>query len=267
MIGGAYDYLRKKRDALLMASGLFWLPSGMSQANVISAYQFKGVSSESDALTDITGHGYNLTKSSQTYNGNTYSPTWSGSNGFTFAEVYQGLCGYLDNSSLDNQDIKCAVIRFSNLTLDNRGYLITAGGSAGTAQLMAACTYGDINGIQFKGAGFASIWGNASGTPKGHWDYSSSVVTSGVLGVNFGGSGALYKDGSLLTVTRSANANSYFGADVSTKQGHTFGNSHADISDLNNARHAGKKIQCAVFFSVALTTTQHKEVAERMAII
>ena len=264
----AYDYLRKKRDALLMASGQFWLPSGMSQANVLAAYIFKGVASESDALKDITGNGYNLTKSSQTYNGNTYSPTWSASNSFTFSEVYQGLCGYLNNASLNTQDIKCMVVRFSDLSLDNRGYLITAGGSAGTAQLMAACTYSDENGIQFKGAGFASIWGVANaGTPRGHWDYADSVVTSGVLGLNCGSSGALYKDGSLLTVTRSANANSYFGTDTSAKQGYTFGNSHADISDLNNARHAGKKIQCAVFFSVALTTAQHKEVAERMAII
>ena len=263
----AHNYLLQKRDALLSALSLFWLPSGMSSADVLAAYQFKGVSSESVALKDMSGNGRTLTKGSQTYSGTTYTPSWSSSDGFTFDAVYGGNSGYLDNSTLDGQNIQCAIVRFSGLSQTNRGCLVTAGGSSGCAQLMASCTYFTDTVVNRSGAGYVQTWGvYSSGTPLGHWRYTTTTMTSGVLGANFGTSDGLYSNGTKVTATDSGSANTYLGSNTSEiTQSYTFGNTHASISDLNNAIWAGKKIIAAAFYSRALSASEHKEVAERMA--
>ena len=253
----AYTYLMIKRDAMLASSGLFWLPSGVSADNVLAAYQFKGVASESDALKDLSGHGRTLTKASETVNGTTYTPTWSASYGFAFSQAYQGKSGYLDNQTLNGLDIKCAVVRFSNLSLGNRGYLITAGGSSGTAQLMAACTVYKDEVKDLTGAGYTRY--------SGTWYYGSTAITSGVVGANFGSTDGLYIDGVKQTVSSLSGCTTV----TSGTTWRTFGNVHANASNLTNANHAGKRIQAAVFFGgdgfTSLTAAQMKEVYERMA--
>lgn len=247
-----YWYLKKKRDALLASSALFWLPSGMSLDDVLGAYQFKGVSSSSVALSDLSGHGRTLTVTTES--GNT--PSWSASSGYTFTNAYQGKSGYLDNATLDTLNIKSAVIRFSGVSDSyDRTHLITAGGSSGHAQIMARTAIATSDGIStYAGVGYVS--GNNS------WDTNSTYVSSGVVGANFGVSSKLYWNGSHRgTTQRTARTEIGDGGHI----GHTFGNNHAAVSDLNNAQFGGKVIVCAVFFGVALTDDQHLEVAERMA--
>ena len=248
-IGGsmnAYDYLRKKRDAILAGSDLFWLPSGMSYDNVLAAYQFVGVESENVALEDITGHGRRLTKVKQDL-----VPTWNKADGFTFAQRYWDVCGYLDNADLNAQTIRSAVVRFSDVTLDNRCWLITAGGSDGLAQLCAAATVYTDHVVNLGGPGYTS------GAET--WRYGSAPMTEGVLGANFGTADGLYINGAHAAVSSQGSCASAAGVTW-----HTFGNVHADMSDLSNAQHAGKCIQAAVFFSVALSADDHAEVARRI---
>ena len=262
----AHNYLLQKRQALLAASSLFWLPSGMSQANVLAAYQFKGVGSEGVALRDLSGNAHMLSKGSQTYNGTSHTPSWNASTGFTFDAVYGGNSGYLHSASLCALNIKAAVVRFSDVTQNNRCCLITAGGANGTAQLMAACTYFTNEVVNGVGPGYVSVWGvYENGTPNGYWDYNPAQMTSGVLGANFGTAVGMYRNGTNIVVNH-AHACSYLGNNTSQPEASwVFGNTHASKSDLNNAVWAGKKIQAAAFFSVALSAAQHKEVAERMA--
>lgn len=247
------DYLERKRRSIL-GSKRFFMPSGLSAANCLAAFQFKGVASEAAALQDLSGNGRNLTKHSQTSSGVTYTPSWNTATGFTFAAVYQGLCGYLNNASLNAQSIKCAIVRYQDMTLNNRGWLITAGGSDGLAQLAGACTtYKDGSTDNHVGPGYTST--------KTSWRYITTRYTEGVVGANFGASDGLFVNGSKKTNTLISGC-----AAVQDQQTwHTFGNVHAPMSDLNNAVHAGKKILCAAFFDVALTADQHAEVAAAMA--
>ncbi len=81
------DYLERKRRALTAGANRFFLPEGLTADNVLAAYQFKGVSAESYALQDLSGHGFHLSKGSQTYNNVSRTPTWNIGTGFTFEAV------------------------------------------------------------------------------------------------------------------------------------------------------------------------------------
>jgi len=249
-----HDYLIRKRDALLASSGLFWLPSGYSADDVFAAYLFKGVASADVSREDVTGHGYTLTLGSESGN----SPSWDASRGWKFSTEYQGQQGYLTNSTLNGRNIKTAVVRYANRANANRCWLITAGGSSGLVQLCAATAVWDTDESTVRTY-------SGPGYPHGEdkWTYCSMGNAAAVVGANFGSSNKLYINGGHMTsYVHTINASTSKGSQQSWR---TFGNTHAAISDLNNANHSGKDIICAAFFAVALTDEQHKEVAQRMA--
>lgn len=231
----------------------FWTAGGISTANCLAAYQFKGASSETQALKDLTGHGYTLTKGSETPGIGNYpgpnTPTWAKASGFTFVPAWYGKAGYLNNSTLNGKDIKSVVVRYSGLTQTNRGYLVTAGGSAKTAYLYAATSYYKGGYVNRTGPGFLKT--NTSVA------YTTTARTSGVVGANFGSNGALYVNGTAVTTTTETGI-------AGEPGGQTFGSKHADSSQVSNAHHAGKVLIAAAFFSVALTAAQHKAVADAM---
>ena len=249
-----HEYLERKRGWLTGAKR-FFTPSGLSSEHILAAYQFKGMSSEAAALLDLSGRNFDLTKGSQTYNGQSHTPSWSSASGFTFDAVMYGRSGYLDNSSLNGQAIRCVVVRYTDLTQDNRGWLVTAGGDNGRCQITCATT--------------VSIGGNVSNYPgpgyvwySGHWRSTSTFYAAAVVGVNVGGGSneKLYINGVGKNHTdREARTDKDDGSSW-----RTFGNVHAPESNLNNAVHAGKKIICAAFYDVALTAEQHAEVASMM---
>ena len=94
-------YLEKKRDAMVGMSKWYIVP-GLSMSDCIAAYKFKGARNETEALTDLTGHGYNLAKN--------LNPEWNASKGYNLKD------GFLNNSSLRDVDkIGTVVIRYSGL--------------------------------------------------------------------------------------------------------------------------------------------------------
>lgn len=268
------NYFELKKRALLSSTNVFWLPTGVPRDAVLAAYRFKGVSSEAFALQDLSSKRNGLIKYSQSYNGVTYTPTWDSASGFTFDTVYQGRSGYLDNPALDQSDIKAAVVCYTGLTQTNRGYLMTAGGASGRAFLFGASTvltYGTIDedgyqGVEvtdYGGPGYVtSPW--ASWTWVGTVAYTTAAKTSGVVGANFGSNGGLYLDGTAAATSSTADGHAFTDVGLGGNQGKTFGNSHSDKSDLNNAVHAGKTIIAAAFFGVELTADQHLEIATAM---
>ena len=239
----SHSYLMKKRRALMAALDLWYQPPGMAATNVLAAYQFKGIASEAAALQDLSMYRRDLTKGSQTYNNVSYTPTWSSASGFTFDAVHGGASGYLDNSGLDNAAIKAAVVRYANLTQTNRGYLITAGGADGSAQIYAATTvYIKDDGLfNYTGPGFVvSPYSSASWV--GTVGYVSTGKTSGVIGANFADDKALFLDGIRTATQNTDSGKTYTDLGGESLHGYTFGNSHSSKSDLNNATFAGKVI-------------------------
>ena len=272
-----YQYLNWKKKAMLMAANTFWLPSGLSIENCIAAYQFKGASSETVARRDLTGNGYTMyvyTETDDAQSTGDHAPTWSASSGFTFDAVYRGRSGFLNNNDLNQQNIKAAVVRYSGLTQNNRGYLLTAGGSAGTAFLYAATTVVYYTAYSegsytaqvqnYGGPGFVTS-AYSSPTWVGTVGYTTTSKNSGVVGANFATNKALYIDGVKTTTTSSPSGKTFTDVNTGENQGRTFGNSRRSYSDLGNATFAGKSIIAAAFFGVELTDAQHKEVADMMA--
>lgn len=271
-------YLEWKRRAFIMSADQFFLPPGLSTDDVLAAYQFKGQSSQNDALMDMSGHGRALTVGTQTdYQSHTHTPTWDSSKGFTWDAVYQGASGYLDNAELDLLDIQACVVRYSGLTQGNRGYLVNAGGSSGRARLYAAATAavygsaeeGDYSNVQVKnygGPGFvSSAW--SSWTHVGTIGYTTAVKTACVVGANFitnAGKG-LWIDGNRADFQYSDSGATFADVGVGNKQGYTFSDQHRNMSNLNNAVHAGKTIIAAVFFRCELSPDQHEWVANKLA--
>ena len=237
--------------ARLVYSSDWWCPNGISTSDVLAAYLFKGKSSDTEALKDVTGHGYNLTKVTE----NGHTPTLSSANGYYFDEVWGTLSGYLNNDSLNGKTIKCIIVRYSGLTRTERGFLIGACGSNGKAQVYAASgSY--KNGehyVNYGTPGFVTVWGgNNVGTIK----YRNGTMTSGTLCCNLD-SGVMYVNGSTSAESLTTKAG-VFTDGIDQKK--TFGNAHSGMSDWNNGYHAGKYIQAAVFFSKELTAAQQKEV-------
>ena len=76
--------------------------------DAIAAYQFKGASSQSKALKDKTGNGYDL---SRTHGSGASSPSWTTANGFYFNNN-----SWLTNSALNKrQDIKTIIVRMKSM--------------------------------------------------------------------------------------------------------------------------------------------------------
>ena len=92
---------------MMAASGIWYLPPGVSESDVIAAFQFKGAASASAARQNLaeTGSVYDLTPSN--------SPTWDASTGYYLGEGNSYL-GDADLNALTT--IKTIVIRYSGLS-------------------------------------------------------------------------------------------------------------------------------------------------------
>ena len=266
-------YLEWKRRAFIMSADQFFLPPGLSTDDVLAAYQFKGQASRDDAVMDMSGHGRTLTVGTQ----GDHTPTWDGSKGFTWDAVYQGASGYLDNAELDLLDIQACVVRYSGLTQGHRGFLVNAGGSSGRARLYAAATaavygsasdggYSNVQVKNYGGPGFvSSAW--SSWTWVGTIGYTTERKDACVVGANFisNANKGLWIDGNRADFQYSDSGATFTDVGVGNKQGFTFSDQHRNMSDLNNATHAGKTIIAAVFFGCELTADQHEWVANKLA--
>lgn len=267
-------YLERKRQALLMAASVFWLPSGLSRDNVLAAYQFKGVGSEAVALTDLSGNGRTLTKVTATLHNDVTYPTWSTGKGFYCRAGNNSdnrEYSTLNNAALNSSDIQSAVVCFSDMAMDwpaqsgtypytpsqiDFGVLVTAGGSSGYAQLYACTTYYRYT---YSEGGYHGEWTSTetpgtlikspqqNGSAMADWGYSATSLksgnkASGVVGGNFvtgSKQGELFVNGTKVTPTLSRShawfIDSTYVSDP-PKQGYTFGSSHANKNTDGNIR-------------------------------
>lgn len=228
----------------------FWTAGGISPANCLAAYQFKGASSETVALTDLTGHGYTLTKSG--------SPTWATGTGFTM-----GTSGLLQNATLNKlTTIKTIILRYSNLpSTDNKLYI--------ASQIKGRTSLGTDNPLLYyrlsmsrfvNGAGVVTNINYPVVITSWNTDTSklyikkgdTKLASSGTLGYS---NNVIYANGTAQTTTSetlACESTSTEQTNLSTSTSHT----------LHNG--GGVRLLAAAFYNVNLTAAQHKAVANAM---
>ena len=113
------SYLEWKKRAIIMGSGGWWLPPNFDPADCLAAYQFKGAGSEAASLSDLTGHGYTLTKTDPQN-----LMDFDTNEGWIFARNAWKGARALDNDSIDKSinGIKSFVMRFKKIILYNNTY-------------------------------------------------------------------------------------------------------------------------------------------------
>ena len=106
------SYLKRKKKALLMGSGGWWMPPNFNPDECLAAYQFKGAADASTSLSDLTGHGYTLTKTDPD-NLMDFDPN----EGWIWARSAWRSSRALDNSSINKSEngIKSFLLRFKNM--------------------------------------------------------------------------------------------------------------------------------------------------------
>lgn len=231
----------------------FWTAGGISTANCLAAYQFKGASSETVARTDLTGHGHTLTKWSST--SGKLAPSWSKANGFYIGATASdyGINPTLYNTTLNGKAIKSIVIRydgFSASSLDGHS-IVLAPGSDGYA------------GLWIDGGPRSSNWpGTSSGRTNNPvirkntstilWA-STTAAASGTIGMT--AKSAIYKNGTAMTLTE---------VTENTSTGYFPITAPGDRYTIWLPRLANFKVYAAAFYSVNLTAAQHKAVSNAM---
>lgn len=258
---GISDKARKVKRAYIGVNGVarlffesdWWTAGGISSANCLAAYQFKGASSETVARTDLTGHGYTLTKWSST--SGKLAPSWSKANGFYIGATASdyGINPTLYNTTLNGKAIKSIVIRydgFSASSLDGHS-IVLAPGSDGYA------------GLWIDGGPRSSNWpGTSSGRTNNPvirknkrtilWA-STTAAASGTIGMT--AKSAIYKNGTAMTLTE---------VTENTSTGYFPITAPGDKYTIWLPRLANFKVYAAAFYSVNLTAAQHKAVADAM---
>lgn len=106
------SYLKRKKKALLMGSGGWWMPPNFNPDDCLAAYQFKGAADAATSLSDLTGHGYTLTKTDPD-NLMDFDPN----EGWIWARNAWRGTRALDNSAINKSEngIKSFLLRFKNM--------------------------------------------------------------------------------------------------------------------------------------------------------
>lgn len=241
-------YIGVNGVARLFFSAEWFIPTGLNISNVICAYQFKGVQSEAESLTDLTGHGHNLYKVN--------NPQWDANRGFYFPEsrVYYGDQNWLNQlqtASTDPYSYYTCVIRAGNLLpIPNKRIR------------EASLSYADVY-RRFLGYRKFDESGNSGldhGTVLGRYMTNQPCPNSGVF------ASTVYQVDTRINGVNYAVNNTSANTTHNSKycllgQGETWGgngNFHGEIwfKDVT--------IQAAVFYNVALTDAQHLEMVQRM---
>ena len=252
--------------ARLVYSSDFWLPTGVAAANCLAAYQFKGATSETEALTDRTGHGYTLTKSG--------SPSWA-SAGFTIP-AYGGL----NNTTLRDKSPVTVIARFDNFNPAKN----QIGGSSYQAaivyesndratrdyQRLYLSTSYATHSFYWVGSGALGYQNGVESTIRTlSTPYTENIKNSGVVGVSFGGS--LYYNGtaqSVIKPTFKVNQDGGTGEITAClgNAGYVIGMCPKTDTWCGSANQgwASYRLQAIAFYSVSLSAAQHSEVYTAM---
>lgn len=236
------DNYRKTKNLLAgiyeVRQAPWWLPSGISEGDVLAAYQFKGAVSETYSF-------YNLVNSSNyLLSKNDAGVTWTIDKGIYIPGGNSwgvGLVGF-------NQGYVSCAIRFSDVDVNaNTEVGLT---SPIDGYYLMAKTASD-SGSYFKTPGFSNATGDNQSASR-----SNESMANGVLGYTRS-LGKLYQNGQLKSLTGYTWSGAYYPIIVSIGQ--------ASRQPQGPYRALGSVyIQAAVFYNVELSDAQHVELAEKM---
>lgn len=211
----------------------WWLPSGITEDQVLAAYQFVGRASEAEALINVNnGTEYALTKSGATV-------VWNQSTGLYFT----GTGDVLTNSALTDQwqDLLSAAFGYSGAT--------DAGISGGIG-------WRNYRQLQIRALGYNSTNINAHTISRPSTISSpqkaGTFYTEGILGGNWDSTPILYHNGEVIATTASS--------------------TNIGDMNVSNARVLGqyastsKAFYCTAiaFYKTLLTSEQHLELANNI---
>ena len=214
----------------------WWLPSGVSETNVLAAYQFRNAVSETLSFYNlVNSSAYLLSK-------NDAGVTWTIDKGVFIPAVRgAGLTGF-------NQGYVSCAIRFSDvdvnasteigLTSPIDGYYLFAKTASGS-------------GDYYKTPGFSNATNTGQSASR-----SNETMSNGVLGYTRS-LGKLYKNGQLKSLT------TYTWDYADAAYPISIGNAVRQPSGYPRAM-GTVYIQAAVFYNIALSDAQHVELAEKM---
>ena len=247
----------KKRALMMAASGIWYLPPGVNESDVLAAYQFKGADSAAAALQNLaeTGSTYDLVGQR--------SPTWDASTGYNLG-IGEGA--YLSSSNLNTlTTIKTIVIRYAGLSTSNSARLplslIKGRTTAGTdnplfwARPNFRITY---NGNESAISSSYPTIVTALNTSTNKLTYKVGDVKAAASGVLACDASHIYKDGSAITLT--SHTVDCDGAITTESNLYT----QYSYTLASNSAYSYYVI-AAAFFSKVLSADDHEWMAEKMA--
>lgn len=216
----------------------WWLPSGVSESDVLAAYQFKGAVSETYSFYNlVNSSAYLLSK-------NNASVTWTIDKGVFIPAVWgAGLAGF-------NQGYVSCAIRFSEVDV-NANTEVGLTSPIDGYYLMAKTAVGTNPGTFYKTPGFSTATGDNQSASR-----SNEPMANGVLGYTRS-LGKLYQNGQLKSLTTYTWSGAYYADSISI--GHATRQPQGAYRELGSVY-----IQAAVFYNIALSDAQHVELAEKM---
>ena len=240
------DNYRKTKNLLAgiyeVRQAPWWLPSGISEGDVLAAYQFKGAVSETYSFYNlVNSSAYLLSK-------NNAGVTWTIDKGvFIPAIRAAGLTGF-------NQGYVTCAIRFSDVDTSANTEIGLTSPIDGYYLMAKFANLGRESVVYYKVPGFSN--GKATGQSASR---SNESMPNGVLSYTRS-LGKLYQNGQLKSLT----TYNWDYADV----GHpvSIGNATRQAPDWYRTM-GTVYIQAAVFYNVALSDSQHVELAEKMNLI
>ena len=238
------DNYRKTKNLLAgvyeVRQAPWWLPRGISESDVLAAYQFKDAISETYSFYNlVNSSAYLLSK-------NNASITWTIDKGVFIPAIWEaGLTGF-------NQGYVSCAIRFSDVDV-NANTEIGLTSPIDGYYLFAKTAVGPNPATYYKTPGFSNATGDNQSASR-----SNEPMGSGVLGYTRSLS-KLYQNGQLKSLT----TYTWSGAIWPSVAGVSIG--QATRVPNGGSRNAGTVyIQAAVFYNVALSDAQHLELAEKM---
>ena len=255
-----YWNMRKKSHGM----PIWWILDGMSPSDVLAAYTFTNRNSASDALKDLTGHGYNLSNS---------NAGWSSANGFGMSVSEDK---YLDNWSLRNAGIASIVMKITGGWY-YAGTPLTGGWGGASVWLNMPF---EVQSFWPYHYGFGIAHSNglsidyesqyATGTlARENTRINGSSPTSGVIGFTNSGWGSLYLNGSGVSLSNAYGSGAaysgpwtrYYAADIPRLIGGT--GTQAQGCTIQGSF----TVRGMAVYKKSLSASEHSAISERMKFV
>lgn len=231
----------------------WYLADGLNEGNVLAAYGFKNAANETAALRNINEYNsYPLLKPD--------GVTWSKSDGF-----YIPSNQFLNNESLYNLSPVSAIFKIDSIgsktrTIGLHGHIVNGDTSTGIAVFLNQAYA--VQSFSGRVLPYFGVWAETGyGQPKYGWN-SSIETQAGVLGVTFNGLNlpAIYLNGIAIAMQRTT-ADQEITSSPPVRNIKLIGGNpeYYGVSASTTFR-----IKAAVFFNVAISADQHRQIANQM---